>query len=344
MAGRNMDGPDELAAIDRLDRAGRKRDRLARFYRVVQFLEAHAEGVTPDQIAAFVGMSRRSAYRDLRALEDELGVALWSDGGRWGVAEKSLLPALRMTQAEAMAVFLSARLMAKYADAYDPDLAAAFQKLAGALPPVLGAHVQRTLDVMARRPLDPAGSHNLRLLTQAWADRRVVDLVYDPSTYDPKRVPRRARVRPYLIEPSPVSHALYLIGWDESKAAVRTFKLERIRDLRLTPERFEAPPEGEIEASLERAWGIIADQGEVDVVLRFSPTVASRVAETTWHPTQTITPGPDGSITWRGTVSGTLEIREWILGWGADVEVLEPDPLRGEVADILGRAVAQYEG
>jgi predicted DNA-binding transcriptional regulator YafY len=330
--------------VDGPDRVGRKRDRLARFYRVVRYLEAHEEGVTADQIAAFVGMSRRSAYRDLRALEEELDVALWSEEGRWGVAEKSLLPALRMTQAEAMAVFLSARLVAKYADAHDPDLAAAFQKLAGALPAVLAAHVQRTLDVMARRPLDPAGSQNLRRLTQAWAERRVVELVYDPSTYDPGRLPRRARVRPYLIEPSPVSHALYLIGWDEGKAALRTFKLERIRDLRLTPERFDTPPDGEIEATQERAWGIIADQDDVPVVLRFSPAVASRVAETTWHPTQALERAADGSVTWRGTVSGTLEIREWILGWGADVEVIEPEPLRLEVAGILARAAAVYAG
>ena len=334
--------------IERADRAGQKRDRLARFYRVVQYLDAHPEGVTPNQIAAFVGMSRRSAYRDLRALEDELGVSLWSDSGRWGVAEKALLPAFRLTQAEAMAVFLAARLMAKYADAHDPDLAAAFQKLAAALPDVLAAHVQRTLDVMATRPLDPAGRDRLKVLTQAWAERRVVELVYDPSTYDRTREPRRARVRPYLIEPSPLARALYLIGFDESKQAVRTFKLERIRELALTRERFEAPPDGDVEASLDRAWGIIADQDEVGVVLRFAPSVASRVAETTWHPTQVLEwdadGGPGGGLMWRGRVSGTLEIREWILGWGADVEVLEPAALRGEVAEILGRAAAQYRG
>ncbi len=327
---------------DAADRAGRKRDRLARFYRVATYLEAHEEGVTPDQIAAFVGMSRRNAYRDLKALESELGVPLWSDEGRWGVADRAFLPAFRLTQAEAMSVFLAARLVAKYADAYDPELAAAFQKLAGGLPPVLAAHVQRTLDVMSRRPLDPEGSWRLRVLTQAWADRRVVDLAYDPSTYDPKRVVRRARVRPYLIEPSPLSHALYLIGWDESKGALRTFKLERIRDLRLAAERFEPPPEGEIEGALARAWGIIADQPPVEVALRFDPAVASRVAETTWHPTQAAVLNPDGSLTWRATVSGTLEIREWILGWGADVEVVAPAALRSEVAGIVRRAAARY--
>ena len=324
------------------DSAGRKRDRLARFYRVTTYLEAHPEGATPDQIAAFVGMSRRNAYRDLRALEDELGIPLWAERGRWGISDKAFLPTFRLTRSEAMAVFLAARLMARYADAHDPDLAAAFQKLGEALPPVLGHHVQRTLDVMAARPLDPVGSRNLRLLTQAWAERRVVELTYDTSTYDPAREPRAARVRPYLIEPSAATHALYLIGFDETRGGLRTFKLERVRALALTSVEFEPPPDGEIEAALDRAWGIVADQPAVQVVLRFDRSVASRVAETTWHPTQSLEKRADGSMTWSARVSGTLEILPWILGWGADVEVVEPGALRDEVAGIVRRAAARY--
>ena len=41
---------------------------------------------------------------------------------------------LKLTLSEAMAVFLGARLMVRYADKYDPDLAAAFEKLAEILP------------------------------------------------------------------------------------------------------------------------------------------------------------------------------------------------------------------
>jgi predicted DNA-binding transcriptional regulator YafY len=150
------------------------------------------------------------------------------------------------------------------------------------------------------------------------------------------------RVRPYLIEPSAETHALYLIGFDETRGGLRTFKLERIRTLAMTTVQFEPPPDGEIEAALDRAWGIVADQGVVEVVLRFDRSVASRVAETTWHPTQSLTKNADGSLTWHARVSGTLEIRPWILGWGADVEVLAPETLRGEVAGIVRRAAARY--
>jgi proteasome accessory factor B len=97
-----------------------------------------------------------------------------------------------------------------------------------------------------------------------------------------------------------------------------------------------------IEEALERAWGIISDQEPVEVQLRFAQAVASRVAETTWHPTQVVEWESDGALTWRATVSGTIEIRRWILSWGPDVEVLAPADLRAEVAELVAATSARY--
>jgi predicted DNA-binding transcriptional regulator YafY len=329
---------------DERDRLSAKRDRTARFYRVVTFLESRGErGATPVEIAQAVGMSKRTAYRDLVAIQEELLIPIWEDGGKYGLDEKGLLPALRLTQAEAMAVFLSARLMARYSDAYDPDLAAAFQKLASGLPDVLATHVLRTFDLLSQRATDDATERTInQRLTKAWAERRVVEISYQGGTYDPTKGTRRTRVRPYLIEPSIATRALYLIGWDETRQAIRTFKLERIEAVTLTAETFEPPVEGSIEATFPAAWDIIADQPVIDVVLRFSPTVAGRVQETRWHPSERLTAADDGSLTWRARVSGTLEIRSWILGWGADVEVVEPSELREEIAGIVRAAAARY--
>ena len=329
--------------MEEAEREGGKRDRLARFYRVLRALESHGEqGASPEAIARIAGVSKRTVYRDLHALEDELGVPVWSEGGRWGVDRRGFLPPLKLTRAEAMAVFLSARLMARYADDYDPDLGAAFQKLAETLPPVLAEHVERTVEMMAGRPLDERSNRHVHLLTRAWAERRVVTFTYDPAAYDPGRPPRAARVRPYLIEPSFSTRALYLIGLDETRGAVRTFKIERMRDLAVTPDTFEPPTGASIEEALGRAWDMIADQPEVEVVLRFAPTVAGRVLETTWHPSQRVAREADGSLVWRGRVSGTIEIRLWILSWGADVEVLEPPALRDDVATTHRTAASRY--
>jgi len=319
-----------------------KRDRLARMLRVVAVLRGHPEGIRPAEIARRTGVATRTVYRDLRALETEVGVAVWSDQGLWGVVGEEFLPPLKLTLDEAMAVVLSARLMVRYADKYDPDLAAAFEKLEGVLPQPLAEHVERTLDVLAQHPRDAGFSERVHRLTRAWAERRVVTLDYEPARYAPEAAARRAVVRPYLIEPSLQTHALYLIGWDETRDALRTFKIERIRDVALTPRTFELPEGDGVESAVRRAWDIIADQPPTEVELRFAPAVAARVREATWHPTQRVVQDEDGSLVWRATVAGTIEIRLWILSWGDDVEVLAPPELRKDVAQTHRRAGARY--
>ena len=328
---------------DDAERPSAKRDRAARFYRILRFLEERGEeGARPEEIAEAVGMSRRTVYRDLHQIDAEIGVPLWAEDGRWGVDEKGFLPPLKLTLAEGMAVFLSARLMARYATSHDPDLMGAFQKLGAGMPEALAEHVASTLEVMARRPPDEALRQRVRVLTQAWAERRVVRLTYHTGTYAPDRLPREARVHPYLIEPSSTTHALYLIGHDEARGAIRTFKIERILDLSLTADRFERPARGTLEAEMALAWDIIADLPRTEVVLRFSPSVAARVLETRWHPSERREPQPDGSLTLRADVAGPIEIRLWILSWGADVEVLEPADLRADVASTLRNATKLY--
>ncbi len=324
--------------------AGRtgKRDRLARLARVIAVLRAHPGGIRTDELARRVDMSVRTVYRDLRAIEQEIGLGIWSEDGRWGILGDEFLPPLKLTLNEAMAVVLSSRLMVRYADKYDPDLASAFEKLEEGLPAALAEHVDRTLDVLSRHPRDEHFSDHVHLLTRAWAERRVVSLDYDPARYGRGSEPRRAIVRPYLIEPSLQTHALYLIGWDETRDALRTFKIERIRDVSLTPRTFEPPEDGRLEGTLRQAWDIIADQPPVEIVLRFAPSVAARVGETTWHPTQRLEPADDGSLVWRATVSGTIEIRLWILSWGDEVEVVAPAELRTDVAATLRRALDGY--
>ena len=330
-----------MTMSDETERFG-KRDRLARMLRVVTVLRGHPDGIRPAEIARRVGVATRTVYRDLRALEEEVGVAVWSSDGLWGVVSEEFLPALKFTLDEAMAVVLSARLMVRYADKYDPDLAAAFEKLEDVLPRPLAEHVERTLDILAQHPHDAAFNEHVHRLTRAWAERRVVTLDYEPAHYGPESTARRAVVRPYLIEPSLQTHALYLIGWDETRDALRTFKIERIRDVALTPRTFNLPEGDRVETQLRRAWDIIADQPPTSVVLRFSPAVAARVEETTWHPSQKIERATDGSLVWRATVAGTIEIRLWILSWGDNVEVLEPDDLREGVALTHRRAAERY--
>jgi predicted DNA-binding transcriptional regulator YafY len=324
------------------ERHDTKRDRLARLVRVLMVLNAKGEaGITVKALAAAADVSRRQAYRDLHALETETEIPLWNDRGRWGLAKEALLPSLSLTIHEAMALFLAARLLAKAIDEQDADFTTSFVKLGAVLPHTLQEHVVDALDQLALGRSEPGFRRNVQALTEAWITSRVVEFDYDARAYEGGTGTRR--VRPYLIEPSALTRGLYLVGHDEERDATRTFKVERIGNVSLTPRTFEPPEAYRAGSVLAAAWDVIGDQPAIDVVLRFGPAVASRVAEARWHRSQTIEPQADGSLLWRAKVAGPLEIGIWILGWGDDVEVVSPPELRDRIAGQLARAAALYE-
>jgi proteasome accessory factor B len=68
------------------------------------------------------------------------------------------------------------------------------------------------------------------------------------------------------------------------------------------------------------------------------------VRESVWHHSQVLADLDDGGCELSMRVGGIKEVRAWVLGWGADVEVLAPPALRDEVHDHARRMVARYEG
>ena len=324
------------------ERGGAKWDRAARYLRIAMLLRDHPDGLSAQELANRIGVSKRTVYRDIEAMDSDAGLPIWTGEGKFGLEREAFLPPLALTLHEATTLFLAARMLAKTSDEHDTELIAAFVKLAQILPPVLAQHIEATVDVFSRTPPNPRFTRVFRVLAEGWAQRRVVEIEYDAGVYDPSRPPRRARVHPLAIEPSALTHALYLLAFDDARGARRTFKVERILSATLTPETFEAVEPYSAAAELARAWDVIADEEPVHVVIRFSPAVAKRAAETRWHPSQELDEQGDGSLLWRGTVSGMREIRIWIMGWGADAEVLEPTSLRDDVAAELARAAALY--
>ena len=70
-------------------------------------------GGEEQDLADQVGTSKRTIYRDIRALDEELGVPVFQAGrGRYGIEKKYFLPPLRLTLPEAVVLFLSSRLIA----------------------------------------------------------------------------------------------------------------------------------------------------------------------------------------------------------------------------------------
>ncbi|MDZ7836595.1 MAG: WYL domain-containing protein [Actinomycetota bacterium] len=61
--------------------------------------------------------------------------------------------------------------------------------------------------------------------------------------------------------------------------------------------------------------------------MKFAPSIAKFISEVQWHPSQELVEDGDGSVVASFEVMGIEEIKRWILGFGSEVEVLEPEEL-----------------
>ena len=80
----------------------------------------------------------------------------------------------------------------------------------------------------------------------------------------------------------------------------------------------------------------------MQVRVRFSSVQARWIRERRYHASQQTEEQPDGSLLLSMEVAGTEEVRRWLLGYGAEVEVLEPASLRAEIQEELQKLHRLY--
>ena len=92
-------------------------------------------------------------------------------------------------------------------------------------------------------------------------------------------------------------------------------------------------PEIEIDSGLAADFGIICGDA-FRVRLLFNSRTANYIHDRRWSADQKLTPAADNSLILEMTARSEPELVAWILGFGANVKVLEPDWLRDEIREI----------
>jgi predicted DNA-binding transcriptional regulator YafY len=308
---------------------------LARQWRLLQLLD-RPQGVTVEDAAAPLGCAVRTIWRDLRVLEDA-GFPIYderaADGrrGLWRVQDgfKAKLP-LELTLSEVAALVMSREFLAPLgASLLGPAVTTAFGKIGDVLSRDAVGLLERMRETVGVRAVGaklqlPAAEH-LPPIQTGLLERRSLRMRY----YSFERDAETERdVDPYHL--THFNGGLYLVGHCHLRDAIRVFAVERIRAVAIFRRRFEIPAGFDAKEYLDKAWGIL--QGDlVTVRVVFSPRVARYVKERLWHPSQRVRDLPDGRLEMTLRVADTLEVRRWILGYGTEAEVLEPEALREAV-------------
>ncbi len=293
------------------------------------------------EIAEKLGVSDDTVKRDIDELDISGRLPLRKDGQFWLLAEDAKIPQLQvhLNLAEATALYIAGRLLSQIHDEQNRHVILALTKLVDALPGSLQAH-QRLLVEMARQRQHSSSDRSgvFEAIACGWATGHNVRLLYEP----PRKRKFTCTFSPYLLEPSGIGRTIYAIGESSPPGELRTYKLERMISAQLTDEPFTIPQHFDGPAQLQRAWGVMSGGDElIEVRLRFSHYVTRRVKETLWHPSQKIVDTPAGcELT--VAIGDTLEIENWIRGWGSDCIVLSPPELRERMIADVRRSSRHY--
>ncbi len=134
-----------------------------------------------------------------------------------------------------------------------------------------------------------------------------------------------------------------LVGHSSAECQVRVFETSWIERLELTDEPYSIPPRFRLERFLEKS-----SSGESvrrrEVQLRFTSLVAPEVRESPRYPGQKLKAGLDGTVDLFLDVERFDELVPWVIGFGDQVEVLEPEELRNAVGEWAERIARLYSG
>jgi len=166
-------------------------------------------------------------------------------------------------------------------------------------------------------------SRVLALARRARDERRKLAILYCGSLGEPTR----RVVHPHQVVQA--GGAWYVVAWCETAGAARRFRVERVLEAVLLPDRFERT---ESLTRVRRPRDLLYAEGVGMATVAFSSRIARWLHER--YPDGEAR--PDGRYVVRFTVADPRWLAREVLQYGAEAEVLEPAGLREFVRGVVG--------
>ncbi|RKY08245.1 MAG: hypothetical protein DRP56_04460, partial [Planctomycetota bacterium] len=139
-------------------------------------------------------------------------------------------------------------------------------------------------------------------------------------------------------------NSFYLIGYSQEAQDIRTYKLQRLKEIKLTQKPFTSPDDFSLEQCIKGGFGIIYDPAKKRTTIRceFRDWAARVVREQKWHRTQVIEKDDGETVLASFLLDSTEEFKRWVLGFGAYMTVVEPKSFIADIKKTAGRIVKNH--
>jgi predicted DNA-binding transcriptional regulator YafY len=289
--------------------------------------------VTAAEVAAELEVSVATARRDLEALS-AAGIPVYPQPGRhggWQLLGGARTDLSGLNATEAQALF---RLIGPAATV-SGEAKAALRKLVRALPAPFRTEAQAAAEATV---IDPAAWGAGDVAERPAIVGELQDAVVRQQQLEINYQGTVRRADPYgLIDKNDVWYVI--AGTDRGR---RTFRVDRIGDLRRTGETFERPAGFSLAAEWERVVGAVEEKRAGTWATLLIPDRFVWVLRD--HFGRHCRPGGsrDGRTEVRVGAPTPRDLARTLSGWGATVEVLGPPEVRAELARIGAELAARY--
>ncbi len=313
-------------------------NRNDRLVGILMQLQQHKQRRAED-LANHFEVSVRTIYRDIQAL-CETGVPVIAMTGQgYSLPDDFFLPPVNFTVEEAFMLILGSRFMAQNFDTHYADISqSAAQKIQTVLPKQYHEEIeylQQNISVFASESTDKNRTTKLKQIRQAIMQTRRIRMAYTKrfnEGHQPEHIVRD--VDPYSLAQH--NNVWFLLAYCHLRQGMRVFRLSRIDELQILTHTFERPE------NLKQQWVRPSEARQLRIRVLVSWKVARWVQEVGSFFTEFEEETPEGLlITLR--VEHERDVMQWLLSWGSNLEVLEPEHVRQAVFDEIKTMSQQYE-
>lgn len=323
-----------------------RKEKLTQLIQLARQLVFSAEGMTLDEMADFLHVSRRTADRTRASLEEIFPqLETLKDGQKvrfrlpGGVDRFLNAP----TADELVELHNSVNSLRQHGAQGRADLLSSLQdKIQSSLrqrerirlAPDINALVIAEGDAMQVGPRPTADRKLLGLIREALKGGNRVRFTYTSSSGTKERI-----VSPWGLL---YAKAYYLIGPVDGAENPVLWRLDRLHALQLERGMGFLPPEGwSLQEFASRSFGVWQNR-QYKVALRFSAAAAKDAKQFLFHPTQRLTEEEEGTLHVTFTASGLREMAYHFFSWGPEVTIIAPTELREMLLEMCRDVMASY--
>ena len=167
------------------------------------------------------------------------------------------------------------------------------------------------------------------------ANKLAIEMEYLPLT---NTITKRV-LHPYKL--FMYNNAWFVIGFDESSSNFRYFKLNRIQSFNITNQKFRIPLTYNERDYLDE-FGMRQNGEWYPIKLKLSGKYAMLVKERIYGKNQTVEAVDQNTSILSVEMQNKEDILAFVLGFGANCEVLEPEWLCGSVTETANKIINKY--